>query len=188
MSRWLAFLPLAALAALAVLFGVYGLHHDPRVQPRALVGKPVPDLALPTLESGAPVRLRQLASQGPVLVNFFASWCAPCEVEVPVLEALAARRVRIVGVAYKDAPEKTEAFLARLGDPYARRLVDRDGRAGIEFGLTGVPETYLIGRDGIILDKHTGPLTADDVAALAARAAPPAAAEAGVNRPLTMNR
>ena len=169
MTRWLALSPLVVLAALAALFGVYGLHHDPQVQPRALVGRPMPDLALPTLEDGQSVRLRQLAAKGPVLVNFFASWCAPCEVEAPQLNALQARGVRIVGVAYKDSPEKTEAFLARLGDPYAERLTDADGRAGVEFGVTGVPETYLVGRDGVILDKHTGPLEAADVEDLARR-------------------
>jgi cytochrome c biogenesis protein CcmG/thiol:disulfide interchange protein DsbE len=169
-TRWLTLLPLLALAALATLFAVYGLHHDPHVQPRALVGRPVPDLALPALETHTPVRLRDLAADGPVVINFFASWCAPCAEEAPELSALAAEHVRIVGVAYKDAPEKTQAFLARLGDPYALRLVDRDGRAGIEFGATGVPETYLVGRDGLILDKRTGPLSADDVRAFAARA------------------
>jgi cytochrome c biogenesis protein CcmG/thiol:disulfide interchange protein DsbE len=163
-------LPLVVLAALAALFAVYGLHHNPQVQPHALVGKPLPDLTLPALEDGRPVRLRELAAQGPVVINFFASWCAPCEQEAPALEALAGAHVRIVGVAYKDAPEKTEAFLGRLGDPFAKRLVDRDGRAGIEFGVTGVPETYLVGRDGIILDKHTGPLDAGDVKDLAERA------------------
>lgn len=170
MTRWLTILPLVVLAALAALFGLYGLHHDPKVQPHAMVGKPMPDLALPTLEDGRPVRLRELTAGGPVIVNFFASWCAPCEVEAPQLNALAARGVRIVGVAYKDAPAKTQAFLARLGDPYVQRLSDPDGRAGVEFGVTGVPETYLVGRDGVILDKHTGPLEATDVDALARRA------------------
>jgi len=171
MTRWLTILPLVTLAALAALFGLYGLHHDPKVQPHAMVGRPMPDLALPTLEDGRPARLRQLTAQGPVVVNFFASWCAPCEVEAPQLSALAARGVRVVGVAYKDQPPKTQAFLARLGDPYVARLSDPDGRAGVEFGVTGVPETYLVGRDGVILSKHTGPLEAADVAALAKQAA-----------------
>ena len=170
MSRWLTILPLVVLAALAALFALYGLHHDPKVQPHAMVGKPMPDLALPALEDGRPVRLHELTANGPVIVNFFASWCAPCEVEAPQLTALAARHVRIVGVAYKDQPPKTQAFLARLGDPYVQRLSDPDGRAGVEFGVTGVPETYLVGRDGVILDKHTGPLEAADVDALAKRA------------------
>ena len=169
-SRWLYLAPLVVLGALAVLFAAYALKHDPHVQPHAMVGKPMPDVTLPTLEDGQAVRLRALTTDGPVLVNFFASWCAPCEVEAPQLNALAARHVRVVGVAYKDAPPNTQAFLARLGDPFVRRLVDRDGRVGVEFGVTGVPETYLVGRDGVILDKHAGPIEAGDVDALAARA------------------
>ena len=169
MSRWLAALPLIALAALAVLFGAYALHRNPQVQPQALVGKPMPDLTLPSLDDGAAVRIREATRQGPVLVNFFASWCAPCAEEHPVLMEMRARRVPIVGVAYKDAPQNTMAFLSRLGDPFARRLVDRDGRAGIEFGITGVPETYLVAQDGRVLAKHTGPLSEDDARALMAR-------------------
>jgi len=170
MSRWLAVLPLVAILALGALFGLFALHRDPQVQPQALVGKAMPDLTLPSLEDGAPVRLRDAATQGPMLVNFFASWCAPCEIEAPVLMQLKARRVRMVGIAYKDAPPKTQGFLSRLGDPFSQRLVDRDGRAGIEFGVTGVPETYLISRSGQVLAKHTGPLSPADATALAERA------------------
>jgi cytochrome c biogenesis protein CcmG/thiol:disulfide interchange protein DsbE len=160
MRRWLAFTPLIVLAALAVLFAGYALKRDPRVSPHAMVGKPMPNLTLPALSSEQRIPLRT-APEGPMLVNFFASWCAPCELEHPQLMALKAQGVRIVGIAYKDAPANTYAFLNRLGDPFAARLVDRDGRAGLEFGVTGVPETYLIGSNGMILAKHTGPLTPD---------------------------
>lgn len=169
MRRWLAFAPLAALVLLGVLFAGYALKRNPQVQPQAMVGKPVPDLALPSLETGAPQPIRA-AVQGPALVNFFASWCAPCEIEHPVLVGLEGEGVRIVGVAYKDAPENSRAFLSRLGDPFAARLIDRDGRAGLEFGVTGVPETYLVGADGVIVAKHTGPLTAETARALLAKA------------------
>lgn len=162
MNRWLAILPLLALAALGGLFYFYALKRDPHVQPQALVGKMVPDLALPTLIDGRTMRIREVAANGPMLVNFFASWCAPCEVEHPVLMNLRGGKVRVLGVAYKDAPPNAQAFLTRLGDPFAQVLVDRDGRAGIEFGVTGVPETYVIGRDGVVLAKHTGPLTSAD--------------------------
>jgi cytochrome c biogenesis protein CcmG/thiol:disulfide interchange protein DsbE len=166
-TRWLAALPLVALLALGGLFYFYALRRDPQVQPQALVGRQMPDLTLPTLAEGTPVRLRDAAAEGPMLVNFFASWCAPCEVEHPVLMGLKGERVRVVGVAYKDAPPNTQAFLTRLGNPFAQALVDRDGRAGVEFGVTGVPETYLIGRDGKVLAKHTGPLTEAEAQKLA---------------------
>jgi cytochrome c biogenesis protein CcmG, thiol:disulfide interchange protein DsbE len=160
MKRWLAFAPLLILVALAALFAGYALKRDPHVQPHALVGKPTPALSLPELASGTQTPIRSPAD-GPMLVNFFASWCAPCEIEHPQLMALKAQGVKIVGIAYKDAPANTQAFIGRLGDPFAARLVDRDGRAGLEFGVTGVPETYLVGSDGVIIAKHTGPLTPD---------------------------
>jgi cytochrome c biogenesis protein CcmG/thiol:disulfide interchange protein DsbE len=170
MSRWLAILPLAALAALALLFGLFALKHDPRVQPHALVGKPLPEVTLPGLDDGRPVSLRAATATGaPVLVNVFASWCAPCELEAPVLMQLKARGVKLVGVAYKDAPDNTKAFLGRVGDPYAQRLVDRDGRAGIELGVTGVPETYLVDARGTILAKYAAPLSEADAQVLLAR-------------------
>lgn len=160
MRRWLAFAPLIILIALAALFAGFALKRDPHVQPHALVGKPMPALSLPELDSGRPAPIRA-TTDGSILVNFFASWCAPCEVEHPQLMALKAQGVKVVGIAYKDAPANTQAFLTRLGDPFAERLVDRDGRAGLEFGVTGVPETYLVSSDGMILAKHTGPLTPD---------------------------
>jgi cytochrome c biogenesis protein CcmG/thiol:disulfide interchange protein DsbE len=159
MSRWLALLPIVALVALGGLFYFYALKRDPQVQPQAMVGKMAPDLTLPTLTEGQPMRIREAAGEGPVMVNFFASWCAPCEIEHPILMGMKGSGVRVVGIAYKDAPPNTQAFLTRLGDPFTTALVDRDGRAGVEFGVTGVPETYVIGRDGRVLAKHTGPLT-----------------------------
>jgi cytochrome c biogenesis protein CcmG/thiol:disulfide interchange protein DsbE len=172
MSRWLALLPLIAIVALGALFGLYALHRNPQVQPQALVGKPMPALTLASLDDGAPVSLRSEATAGPMLVNFFASWCGPCQIEHPVLMGLKGRGVRIVGVDYEDvapkgSPEEAKALLARLGDPFTRRLVDPDGRAGVEFGITGVPETYVVAADGKVLAKHTGPLTEADAARLA---------------------
>lgn len=169
MRRWLALLPLLAIGAMGVLFAGYALHRNPQVQPQAMVSKPMPALTLPELESGAPTALTATV-QGPTLVNFFASWCVPCEIEHPELMALKARGVRIVGVAYKDAPENSKAFLARLGDPFAVRLIDRDGRAGVEFGTTGVPETFLVSSEGVILAKHQGPLTPEVSQQLLAKA------------------
>lgn len=171
MSRWLAIVPLAVLIALGALFGLYALNRDPQVQPSALVGKPMPDLTLPDLATGREIRLRDLTAQGPLIVNFFASWCAPCEIEHPVLMGLKGGKVRILGIAYKDAPTNTAAFLTRLGDPFSTVVVDRQGRAGLDFGVTGVPETYVVGADGVILDKHTGPLSEAAARRLAERAA-----------------
>lgn len=161
MKRWLGFLPLAALVLLGVLFAGYSLKRNPQVQPSAMVGRPVPDLTLPVLETGRPMPIRQ-ATAGPVLVNFYASWCAPCELEAPALMRLKAQGVTLIGIGYKDAPENNRAFLGRVGDPFAVRLLDRDGRAGLEFGVTGVPESYLIDASGVITAKFTGELTPDE--------------------------
>lgn len=170
MTRWLALLPLVVLVALGGLFGLYALHRNPQVQPEAMVGKPVPNLTLVTLAEGQPANLKEAASEGPYIVNFFASWCGPCQIEHPTWVALKGKTIRVIGVAYKDAPQNTQAFLTRLGDPYAEVLVDRDGRAGVEFGVTGVPETYLVGRNGMILAKHTGPISEAEARALVAKA------------------
>ncbi len=168
MRRWLPLIPLAVLLALGVLFAGYALHHDPKVSPDALVGQPVPALSLPRLD-GAPDEALRASVQGPTLVNVFASWCAPCAIEQPELMRLKAQGVRVVGVAYKDDPARTRAFLERLGDPFAAVLVDRSGDAGVELGVTGVPESFLVGADGVIFAKHTGPLTPADADGVARR-------------------
>jgi cytochrome c biogenesis protein CcmG/thiol:disulfide interchange protein DsbE len=134
--RWLAVLPLLALAALVALMAVFALNRDPRVKPDALVGRPVPAEMLPTLTGGQAVSLRA-AVEGPTVVNVFASWCAPCEVEHPLLVRMQRSGVRVVGLAYKDDPAKTAAFLARLGDPFAQVLSDRDGRMGSNWASRG---------------------------------------------------
>jgi cytochrome c biogenesis protein CcmG/thiol:disulfide interchange protein DsbE len=162
-KRALAFAPLVALALLSVLFVGWSLKRDPEVRPDALVGEPLPAVALAPLDGGAPVPL-DAAVRGPALVNVFASWCVPCEVEHPELVRLQAAGVPIVGVAYKDerTPNATQGFLERLGDPYEVVLKDPDGRAGIELGVSGVPETYVVGADGTVLAKHAGPLLKTD--------------------------
>jgi cytochrome c biogenesis protein CcmG/thiol:disulfide interchange protein DsbE len=167
-KRLLAFLPLLALSGLAVLFLLFTLKRDPNVKPDALVGQPLPAVALPRLDGGAPTPL-PASVEGPTYVNLFASWCTPCQVEHPLLADLERQGVRVVGVAYKDEPAKTRAFLDRLGDPFATVLVDREGRAGVDLGITGVPETFLVGADGVILAKHAGPLTPEIVASLEAK-------------------
>ncbi len=161
MRRWVAVAPLAVLAGLAALFLGYGLKHDPRVNPAALVGKPLPATPLAGLADGAPSPLAQ-AAKGPVLVNVFASWCAPCAEEAPALMALKASGVRMVGVAYKDDPAATRGFLSRQGDPFARVLLDPDGRGGVDLGISGVPETFAVDAQGVVRAKHAGALSPDD--------------------------
>ena len=161
--------PVLVFLGLVIVFGAYALHHNPQVVPRATVGEAAPNDPLPTL-AGAPPAPMHSAFKGVTLVNFFASWCVPCAEEAPTLAALKAEGVRVVGVAWKDDPAKTKAFLERYGNPYETVFVDADGRAGIDFGVTGVPETYLVDAHGRILDKQAQPLSAADAEALLSRA------------------
>lgn len=154
--------PFIGFVLLAVLLGI-GLFLDPRKIPSPLIGKPVPEFRLPAVKG------RQLAlasgdlKGGVSLVNVFASWCAACREEHPVITALAKRDVvPIHGLNYKDKPDEAAAWLDRWGDPYTRTGADLDGRVGIDWGVYGVPETFVVGRDGRIAFKHIGPLT-DDV-------------------------
>ena len=149
------------LVALAALFLGYGLKHDPRVNPAALVGKPLPATPAANLDGSAP-RPLALAAKGPVLVNVFASWCAPCVEEAPALMALKASGVKMVGLAYKDDPAATRGFLSRQGDPFATVLLDPQGRAGVDLGISGVPETFAVDAQGVVRAKHAGVLTPDD--------------------------
>jgi cytochrome c biogenesis protein CcmG/thiol:disulfide interchange protein DsbE len=167
--RLVALAPIAGFLALVLVFGLFALHHNPQVIPRATVGAIAPNDPLPTLDGAAPAPLRD-AVKGVTLINFFASWCVPCAEEAPTLAALKAQGVRVVGVAWEDDPANTRQFLARYGNPYQTVFVDRSGRVGIDFGVTGVPETYVIGVDGRILDKEAQPLTLGDAAALLSRA------------------
>ena len=159
-------LPLVVFIALAVLFYV-GLHEgDPSLLPSALIGKPMPKTDLPPIEGltrdGKPVPgLSDATFKGKVtLVNVWASWCIPCHDEVPFLEALSQdKRIQLVGINYKDAAADARRFLGRYGNPYAASGADRSGRESINWGVYGVPETYLITRDGRIAYKLVGPIT-----------------------------
>lgn len=169
MRRLVALLPLAALAAAIALFAGWSLKRSPQVSPAAMVGKPAPMLSLVRLDGHGRAPPGALA-KGPALVNFFASWCAPCAVESPALMALKAEGVRIVGVAYQDDPNATRAFLARMGNPYAQVLSDPDGAAAVEFGLSGVPETYAIDARGVIRAKLAAPVDEEGAESLLAAA------------------
>ena len=166
MKRWLALLPLVVLAALAALFVYWVLRQgDPTYRPDALVGQPVPETVLPILQDGVAgpqnVDLKTAGVGRPMIVNVFASWCAPCRLEHPKLMTLKARGVAVVGIAYKDEPEATAAFLDELGDPFAMVLVDHEGRAGLDLGVSGVPETFAVDALGRVVAKHSGPLLDD---------------------------
>ena len=165
MKRWLAILPLVALVALAVLFVGWSLKRDPTYKPDALVGQTVPETVLPILQDGVAgpqnVDLKTAGVGRPMIVNVFASWCAPCRLEHPKLMTLKARGVAVVGIAYKDEPEATAAFLDELGDPFAMVLVDHEGRAGLDLGVSGVPETFAVDALGRVVAKHSGPLLDD---------------------------
>lgn len=169
MRRLIFLVPLLLFAALAGYFAIALFSgRDPRELPSALLDKPAPDFDLPNLlPSGLVegVRLSSTALRGEVVVlNVFASWCAPCRVEHPLLMRLARQeKIHLVGIAYKDRPEDSRRFLAELGNPYRSTGIDRDGRTGIEFGLYGVPETYVIDRQGHIRKRFVGPLSPGQV-------------------------
>jgi cytochrome c biogenesis protein CcmG/thiol:disulfide interchange protein DsbE len=163
----LAALPLIAFAALAALLFARLYAGDASRIPSALIGQSAPAFALPGLD-GAPGLADADLRQGHVtLLNVFASWCAPCHEEHEFLMALAAdpalkaKGVEIVGVAQKDSPENIRRFLGAAGDPYAKVGLDSDGRAGIEWGVYGVPETFIVKGDGAIAFKLVGPIDAE---------------------------
>ena len=163
-ARRLAFvLPGVAFAVLVGFFAA-GLTRDPHILPSALIDRPAPDFALPGLYESANGLTRKDLDGRVTLVNFFASWCAPCREEHSELMTLRRLpRVALDGIAYKDTPEDTRRFLERLGDPFGRIGVDRNGTTAIDFGVYGVPETYVVDATGHIRLRHVGPLTAEDV-------------------------
>lgn len=164
MRRLVYLLPALIFLVLAGYFAVeLRPGRDPTLVPSALIDKPAPVFALAGLD-GAP-GLDRAALQGQVvLVNFFASWCLPCRAEQPILLRLSHESgVSLYGIAYKDKPEATAHYLNLLGDPYRRVGLDENGRVAINFGVYGVPETYVIDKTGRIRLRHVGPLTAQDV-------------------------
>ncbi|MBI2751908.1 MAG: DsbE family thiol:disulfide interchange protein [Betaproteobacteria bacterium] len=158
-TRWPYLWPLAIFVLIAIFLGV-GLTRDPRLVPSPLIGKPVPQFRL------APVQGRTLGLASEDLrsevavVNVFASWCTACRDEHPLWMKLARQRaLPIHGLNYKDRPEDAARWLNELGDPYTRTGADRDGRVGIDWGVYGVPETFVVDKNGIIRDKIIGAIT-----------------------------
>ena len=167
---WLVALPLVAFAVLAALFWFRLGSGDPARIPSALIGRPAPQTKLPPLEGlvagGAQVPgLDPAAFTGQVsVVNVWASWCVPCHDEAPLLMQLAQdNRIRMIGINYKDSPDHARRFLGRYGNPFVEVGVDANGRASIEWGVYGVPETFVIGRDGAIAYKLIGPITPQNI-------------------------
>ena len=165
--RWVYLLPAAVFLLLVAGFGksFYDREHgiDPNALPSPLIDKPAPHFELPPLVKGQPGFSSADLSGHVSLVNAFASWCTPCREEHPVLDALArTKRVPIYGIDYKDKEEVARAWITELGDPYTRIGAD-NGRVGIDWGVYGVPETFIVDKSGRIRYKHVGPLTADDV-------------------------
>jgi cytochrome c biogenesis protein CcmG, thiol:disulfide interchange protein DsbE len=168
--RLIVFVPLVAFLALAGLFMLRLGAGDPSRIPSALIGHPAPQTDLPPLagleRDGKPVPgLDGADLKGHVTVlNVWASWCVPCRDEAPLLMELAADpRIRVIGINYKDQPDNARRFLGRFGNPFVANGADVNGRAAIEWGVYGVPETFIIGRDGRIAYKLIGPITPDNL-------------------------
>jgi len=158
-ARWS--IPLAIFVIL-IAFLYVGLGRDPREVPSPLIGKPAPEFKLEQLHDQANT-LSSADMKGKVwLLNVWASWCVSCKVEHPLLMQLAASNVvPVYGLDYKDAPDAGRAWLAQNGNPYTSSIVDRDGRVGIDYGVYGVPETFLIDKQGVVRYKQIGPVTAE---------------------------
>ena len=167
---WLMVLPLIVFLVLATLFWLRLGDGDPSRIPSALIGRRAPQTSLPPLQgvlsNGAqvpgldPANFKRKVS----VVNVWASWCVPCHDEAPLLTELAKdNRLQLIGINYKDAPDNAQRFLGRYGNPFASVGVDGNGRAAIEWGVYGVPETFIVGRDGKIAYKLVGPITPDNI-------------------------
>lgn len=161
--------PLLLFGAMAVLFAFALTKGDPAKLPSALIGKPAPALALTAIEGleeggrAVPLLTPELLQKGEVtVVNFWASWCAPCVEEHPLLIEIArTAKVPVVGVNYKDAAANARRFLSRYGNPFAAIGADVTGRTAIEWGVYGMPETFIVDRAGRIAYKHVGPISRD---------------------------
>lgn len=159
MRRWLVFIPVAVFAILAVTFGL-GLRRDPSTIPSVLIDRPVPAFTLEPIRDGvAPLRPEDLGGKVSLL-NVFASWCSACRYEHPTLMALAeSNAVPIYGLDWKDEPKACLDYLEKSGDPFVSIGGDVSGRAAIDLGVTGAPETFVIDKKGRIRYKQVGPIT-----------------------------
>jgi cytochrome c biogenesis protein CcmG/thiol:disulfide interchange protein DsbE len=158
MKRLLFILPVIAFAGLAAFLG-FGLTQDPKELPSQLIDRPLPEFALPGIVEGGPGLASASFKGEPRLLNVWASWCAACPQEHPVLERIAAEGFPVYGIAWKDKPEDSRAFLARYGDPYSGMGSDFPGRTAIDLGVTGAPETFVVDKKGRVRFKQIGPIS-----------------------------
>jgi cytochrome c biogenesis protein CcmG/thiol:disulfide interchange protein DsbE len=163
MMRLHVLLPLGLFLVVLVFLGT-GLKLNPGEVPSPFIGKPAPAFALQRLDNPEQQMTRDELLGQPWVLNVWASWCAPCRTEHPLVIDIARRSgVAVYGLNYKDQPAAARAWLASLGDPYRATLIDADGRVGIDYGVYGVPETFLVDRRGVVRYKHVGPLTPEVV-------------------------
>ena len=156
----LRFLIPIALFGVLVWFLFRGLSLNPREVPSPLIGKPAPAFTLPRLDDPDKAIRREDFAGKPWVMNVWASWCAPCREEHPAWVAFAqSQRVPLYGLNYKDRPDDARRWLANFGNPYVQSLSDADGKAGIDWGVYGVPETFVIDRHGVVRHRHVGPIT-----------------------------
>jgi cytochrome c biogenesis protein CcmG/thiol:disulfide interchange protein DsbE len=161
-NRLLYIMPLSVFLVLAVYFAI-GLTKDPSILPSALIDKPVPEFSLPPIEGGPGKGFSSanLKGNGVSVVNVFASWCVPCRIEHPQITRLAGLKVAtLYGLNFKDEPKAALKWLKQLGNPYAAIGADTKGRAAIDWGVYGIPETFIIDNGGVIRYKYVGPITA----------------------------
>lgn len=162
MKRWLFLLPVVGFAALAVFLGL-GLTRDPKLLPSQLIDRPLPEFALPGIaEDGGPGFDSAALRGEPRLLNIWASWCAACPQEHPMLEAISKQGYEVYGIAWKDKPADSRKWLAQYGNPYAAVAADEAGRTAIDLGVTGVPETFIVDAKGRVRMKQIGPISPED--------------------------
>src|ERR1700761_2825755 len=164
MKRLIYLLPLVLFLVLAGYFAVaLRPGHDIHELPSAMIEKPAPAFTIASLGDNRPLASDTLKGH-PFIINFFASWCVPCRIEHPLLMRLAEQKhLPLYGIAYKDKPADSTRLLSTFGVPYRQVGIDQDGRVGLNFGVYGVPETYVIDASGVIRKRFVGPLTADTV-------------------------
>ena len=159
MAKWGMIAPPVIFAALAGVF-IWGMgRENPNDLPSVLIGQPAPKVIVEPMSGQVPFTAETLAQDGVKLVNFWASWCAPCRVEHPNLELLAGEGLPIYGINYKDDAQKAQGFLDELGSPYTALGADPKGKMALEWGVYGVPETFVVDGEGKVLARFAGPLT-----------------------------